>query len=180
MSKVSARWVPRNLNMQDRQQRVESSQELLEVYNANPEDFHTRLVTGDETCLHHWDPDTNKESMQWKHPGLPPPKKFCTRPSASKIMATVFWNPKGIILIDNKPAGTITEYYANVIEQLRVAIKEKRWGKLAAGVLLLHDNAPVHKSRVAQAAIRECKLEQLITRHTVQTWPQVIIICFEI
>ena len=44
MSKVSARWVPRNLNMQDCQQRVESSQELLEVYNANPEDFHTHLV----------------------------------------------------------------------------------------------------------------------------------------
>ena len=39
MSKVSAMWVPRNLNMQDRQQRVELSQEHLEVYNANPEDF---------------------------------------------------------------------------------------------------------------------------------------------
>ena len=89
MSKVSTRWVPRNLNMQDRQQRVESSQEL-EVYNANPEDFHTRLVTGDETLLHHWDPDTKKESMQWKHPGSPPPKKFRTQPSASKVMATVF------------------------------------------------------------------------------------------
>ena len=62
----------RNLNMQDCQQRVESSQELLEVYNANPEDFHTRLVTGDETWLHHWDPDTKNESMQWKHPGSPP------------------------------------------------------------------------------------------------------------
>ena len=49
VSKVSARWVPRNLNMQDRQQRVESSQEFLKVYNANPEDFHTRLVIGDET-----------------------------------------------------------------------------------------------------------------------------------
>ena len=73
MSKVSARWVPRNLNMQDRQQRVESSQELLEVYNANAEGFHIRLVTGDETWLHHWDPDTKKESMQWKPPGSPPP-----------------------------------------------------------------------------------------------------------
>ena len=52
-------------------------------------------------------------------------------------------------------------YYANVIKQLRVAIKEKRRGELAAGVLLLHDNAPVHKSRVAQAVIRECKIEQL-------------------
>ena len=89
-----------------------------------------------------------KESMQWKRPGSPPPKKFCTQPSASKVMATVFWDSKGIILIDYKPAGTsITgEYYANVIKQLRVAIKEKQRGKLAAGVILLHDNAPVHKS----------------------------------
>ena len=151
--------------MQDRQQRVESSQELLEVYSANPEDFHTHLVTGDETWLHHWDPDTKKESMQWKRPGSPPPKKFCTQPSASKVMAMVFWDSKGIILIhvDYKPTGTsITgEYYANVIKQLMVPIKEKRRGKLAAGVLLLHDNAPVHKSRVAQAAIHECKFEQL-------------------
>ena len=68
MSKVS-----RNLNMQDRQQRVESSQELLEVYNANPEDFHTHLVTGDETWLHHWDPDTKKKSCNGSalaHPHL--------------------------------------------------------------------------------------------------------------
>ena len=99
MSKVSARWVPRNLNMQDCQQKVESSQEFLEVYNANPEDFHTRLVTGDETWLHLWEPDTKKESMQWKRPGSPPPKKFRTQPSASKVMAKVFWDSKGIILI---------------------------------------------------------------------------------
>ena len=94
------------------------------------------LVTGDETWLHHWDPDTKKESMQWKRSGSPPPKKFCTQPSAGKVMATVFWDTKGIILIDYKPAGTSVtgEYYANVIKQLRAAIKEKQRGKLAAGV----------------------------------------------
>ena len=54
--------------------------------------------------------------------------------------------------MDDKPAG---EYYANVIKQSRVVIKEKRRGKLANG------NATLHKSRVAQAAIRECKFEQL-------------------
>ena len=48
-----------------------------------------------------------------------------------------------------------------LMKQLRTAIKEKRRGKLGQGVLLLHDNAPVHKSRIAQAAIRECKFEQL-------------------
>ena len=58
-------------------------------------------------------------------------------------MATVFWDSEGIILIDYKPAGIsfTGEYYANVIKQLRVAIKEKWRGKLAAGVLLLRDNA---------------------------------------
>ena len=64
MSKESARWVLRNLNMQYGQQRVESGQELLEVHNANPEDFHTRLVTGDETWLHHSDPDAKQELRQ--------------------------------------------------------------------------------------------------------------------
>ena len=59
-----------------------------------------------------------------------------------------------IVFIDYKPAGTS-------IKRLSVAIKGERRGKLAAGVLLLHDNAHVHKSRVAQAAIRECKFEQI-------------------
>ena len=60
-------------------------------------------------------------------------------------MATVFWDSRGNILIDYKPAGTsiTAEYYANVIKQLWVAIKEKRREKLAAGFLLLHDNSPV-------------------------------------
>ena len=49
---------------------------------------------------------------------------------------------------DCQPAGT--SYYANVVKQLWDAIEEKRRGKLAPGVILLHDKAPVHKSRVAQ------------------------------
>ena len=57
---------------------------------------------------------------------------------------------------------TITgQTYANTITALREAIKEKRRGKLSAGVLLLHDNAPVHMSAKSQAAIRQCGFQQL-------------------
>ena len=59
---IHARWAPRNLNMLDRHQRTESSLELMEVYNAKSENFHTRLVTGDETCFHHCDHNTKKSS----------------------------------------------------------------------------------------------------------------------
>jgi histone-lysine N-methyltransferase SETMAR len=44
---------------------------------------------------------------------------------------------------------------------LREALKEKRRRKLSAGVLLLHDNAPVHMSAKSQAAIRQCGFQQL-------------------
>ena len=70
-------------------------------------------------------------------------------------MATVFWDSEGILLIDYKDKGvSITgQYYASILERLKESIKEKRRGKLTKGVLLLHDNAPVHKSRVALAAL---------------------------
>jgi histone-lysine N-methyltransferase SETMAR len=44
---------------------------------------------------------------------------------------------------------------------LRAAIKEKRRGRLSAGVLLLHDNAPVHMSAKSQAAIWQFGFQQL-------------------
>jgi [histone H3]-lysine36 N-dimethyltransferase SETMAR len=72
-------------------------------------------------------------------------------------MATVFWDSEGVLLIHYKGKGvSITgEYYASILEQLKEAIKTKRRGKLTKGVLLLHDNAPVHKSRVALAALHK-------------------------
>ena len=93
--------------MQDvRQQRVESSQALLEVYNTNLEDFHTRRLIADKTWLHNWDQDTKKESMQWKRPGSSSSKKFRDQPSSGKVVAMVFCDSKGIILIYYKPVGT--------------------------------------------------------------------------
>ena len=57
-------------------------------------------------------------------------------------MATVFWDAKGIIMLDFLPKrSTITRmYYANLLDQLRTAIHEKRRGKLSKGVLLKQDN----------------------------------------
>ena len=40
-------------------------------------------------------------------------------------------------------------YYANLSDQLRTAINEKRRGKLSKGVLLQQDNARIHSCKVA-------------------------------
>ena len=113
-----------------------------------------RLVTVDETSVHYYEPETKAQSRQWVGPGSPRPKKFKTQPSAGKVMATVFWDAKGVIMLNFLPKrSTITGvYYANLLDQLRTAICEKRRGKLSKGVLLQQYNARVPTCKVAMDA----------------------------
>ena len=87
------------------------------------DDFLLRLVTVDETWVHYYEPENKAQSRQWVGP-----KKFKTQPSAGKVMATVFWDAKGVIMLDFLPKrSTLTGvYYANLLDQLRTAIREKR------------------------------------------------------
>ena len=96
MSEVSAGWVPRNLTDHDRARRITTSQEFVDLFD--PVKFVQQIVTGDETWVHHWDPESKVESMQWRHASSPPPRKFRTLPSAGKLMATIFF-------------GTVKDYF---------------------------------------------------------------------
>ena len=73
-------------------------------------------------------------------------------------MASVFWDADGILLIDYLRKGQTINgtYYASLLTQLRENIKIKRCGKLTEGVLYHQDNAPVHRSVIAMAAIHDC------------------------
>lgn len=163
MKKVSARWVPRNLSAVQKAARVAACRDFLNLCGDEPDDIIRRLVTGDETWVHMYDPESKMESKEWRTSDEGAPKKFKVQPSAGKVMATIFWDCKGILLIDYLEKGnTITgEYYANVLKKLREAIKVKRRGKLASKVLLLHDNAPAHASRIGIAALAECGFEPI-------------------
>ena len=52
----------------------------------------------------------------------------------------------------NKSTITIA-YYANLLDQLRTVIREKRRGKLSKGILLQQDNARVHTYKIAMDAV---------------------------
>jgi histone-lysine N-methyltransferase SETMAR len=95
--------------------------------------------------------------------GSSTPKKFKLTPPAGKIMATVFFNCQGILMIDslNKGSTVTGEYYANLMHRFRDSIKVRRRGKLTQGVLLLRNNAPIHKSRFSKAAIAECDFVEI-------------------
>jgi len=109
MKKVSARWVPRMLSDVQKADRAETSASLLSLFNEKPDNFTFRLVTVDETWLHHFDPENKAQSMAWKYVTSPLPRKFRVVVSDRKVIATVFWDAEGIVLIDYlKHGSTIT------------------------------------------------------------------------
>lgn len=111
----------------------------------------------------YFDPLCKRESMEWRSPDEPRPVKARVQQSRRKIMATVFWDYAGVLLVDFKEEGTTVnaKYYATLLEKLKVAITQKRPGKWTKGVLLLHDNAPVHTAAVAKAAVAKCRFEEI-------------------
>ena len=70
-------------------------------------------------------------------------------------MATVFWDAQGVIMFDflAKKSTITVAYYANLLDQLRTVILEKRRGKLSKGILLQQDNARVHTCKIAIDAV---------------------------
>jgi len=138
MRKLSAKWIPKCLNSDPKRQRCQSSEQLLEFFSLDPNDFLSRLVTMDETWLYHYDSETKQQSVEWRHSGLPRPKKFRVQKFAGKVLASIFWDQDGILLIDYLPNGqTINaECYLSLLVLLKDILKEKRRGKSPRGLVL--------------------------------------------
>ena len=65
--------------------------------------------------------------------------------SANKVMATVFWDVRGVIHIDYLQKGIINdEYYTNLLERINEDLKKKRPHLAKEKVIFHQDNARVH------------------------------------
>ena len=132
MRKLTLHWVSKCLSDEQMATRASVCSAMLKRFRSK-DYFLLRLVTVDETWVHYYEPENKAQSRQWVGPGSPRPKKFKTQPSAGKVMATVFWDAKGVIMLDFfiKRSTIPGVYYANLLDQLRTAIREKRRGKLS-------------------------------------------------
>ena len=59
----------------------------------------------DETWLHNYTPESNRQSAEWTARDEPNPKRGKTQQSVGKVMASVFWDSHGIIFIDYLKKG---------------------------------------------------------------------------
>ena len=140
--------MPKELTVEHKRKRSDVCSRHLACYREEGDNFLQQIVTGDETWIHHYDPESKRQSMQWKYPSSPAAKKFKMQPSGGKLMLTVFWDTQGPILETYQECGTTVTgaTYCDMLQgEMKPAICSKRRGKLSKEILLFHDNArPPH------------------------------------
>ena len=140
-----------------RTNRVDCCQELPQQSEVNPAKFFDSIVTSDESWIHHYDPLSRLEVKVWKRLGEQTPTRLRHERSTGKIMMIIFWDKDGVLFTKYLPCGTTINglCHASIIERLRSVIVEKRRDKVSREVLLLHDNAPIHKCNIVEAGFIE-------------------------
>ena len=96
MRRVSAKFIPKLLSGEQKQHRLQVAQELINR-SENDADLLNSVITGDESWVYGYDPETKDQSSQWKSPGSPRPKKTRQSRSNVKTMMVVFFDSTGIV-----------------------------------------------------------------------------------
>ena len=143
MRKLCAKIVPKILTDEQKQGRVDCCNDWIE--SAQDPHFHERVITGDEAWIYEYDPETKRQSEEWKHPGSPRTKKARKSRSKIKTMLIIFFEIRGVIHHEYVPAGRTVnaKFKVEVLKRLREHVRRARPELWAENAWILHqDNAP--------------------------------------
>ena len=116
---MSGKFVPHVLMVEQKQQCLSISLELRDRA-ASDSSFLGNVITGDETWVYGYDPETRVQSSQWKSPSSPHAKKKACQSiyNVKVMMMIVFFDLDGIVRAEFVPRNTTvnTEYYKGLLE----------------------------------------------------------------
>ena len=129
-------------------------------------------MPSDEIWIYCYDPDTKRQSSQWRHAGSPRPKKARQSKCTHKLLMMPFFDSTGMVCIHCVPTGQTVnkEYY---VEVLREFWKRSRWKRPAlfkSGQWHFHqDNATVYNSILVTDYLTKIGIKTVLTLPLVQT-----------
>jgi histone-lysine N-methyltransferase SETMAR len=155
--------VPRELKCREKMNRMGLFLQHLLRCADEGEDMLNRIVTGDESWVYHYQPESKRASMQWTHPSSPSTRKIKVTPSAGTVRLTVFWDSHGVLLAHFQKRGknVNSASYCEVVLKLFDTIRRKRPRQHERDILLHHDNFRPHTARVIEDRIQELQWELL-------------------
>ncbi|UYV82507.1 hypothetical protein LAZ67_21002605 [Cordylochernes scorpioides] len=135
LKKTPAKFIPRFLTNEQKLCRLATCENMLEMTRTDPE-WKDKIITGDETWVYDYDPETKRQYAEWRGQGEPRPKKSRILKSRNKVLLVAFLDNKGIVHHEYLPAG-----------QTRFEKKcQKKWPN--GDWILHHNNARPHTAHL--------------------------------
>ena len=104
MRRVTAKFVPRLLTVEQKDDRVSICSDLRDRAENDP-NFMSSVNTGDECCIYGYDPETKQVSSQWSMASSPQPKKARQVKSKVTTMLIAFFDIDGLVHHEYIPRG---------------------------------------------------------------------------
>ncbi|GBP88690.1 Neurofibromin [Eumeta japonica] len=138
MRKISARWIPKMLTPFDKQRRLQTSDDFLELVGDNIDEICDRIVTVVKPEFDNTIRNLNRSPCNGRKK-----EKGRRRNSGFKSRHRSLWR----------------QFFG--IVKTREAVVQKRRGKLSRGVLFLQDNASVHTTRVSRQDLKDTGFSEI-------------------
>ena len=158
------RWVPHLLTDEQKQSRVRLASQVIEKYDKCDPRRLEEIVTGDETWIYHFQPDSKAKKKVWVSSKGDKPVIARRCKTSNRMLYAIFFDSKGPVLQTPVPKGSsVTRkfYGQSVLTQLVDFYQKRRPRTVVHGIKLLHDNAPAHKSATVQEYLKESGLDVL-------------------
>nr|QXJ78552.1 putative DD34D transposase [Schlechtendalia chinensis] len=158
MQKVWVKLVPKVLTDNQRSRRLETCQELWNLYESDPH-FLDNVITDDESWVFKYDPETKRQSVEWHTLGSPRIMKARMSKSKIKTMIIVFFDIRGLVQHEFVPHGTIinTKFYVEILKRLKRRVHRVR-PEITDNWKLHHDYAPAHTAFLVTQFLADSKV----------------------
>lgn len=146
VKKICSRWIPHNLTEAQKKARVNWCKEMLKKYNRGASKDVYKIVTGDESWIYAYEPETKQQSTVWVFQSEPNPTKVVRARSTLKQMVALFFGKTGhVATVPLEDRRTVnSEWYTTIC--LPKVFKEIRKTNRKRRIILHHDNASSHTS----------------------------------
>ena len=161
--KKSARWVPKLLNNEQKEERVRCSNIFIRKFQKDGQAFLDKIITMDESAVAYHTPETKEQSKQWLKKGTPSPVKARSQATRTKQMVLAFFDSKGLIYTNIVPRGQTVnaDYIITALQLFWGRLRLKRPDHFKNGFIFHWDNSPVHMAGKVKTFLQKKKVEML-------------------
>lgn len=151
LKKKMCKWVPHLLTKPQKKKRLDFCKNFIKKFSMKSEKNIYNIITGDESWLRFWDPKVGNNAKIWQSKKSNVFETCIKNIKDEKLMISIFFSKTGIVSLNilNKKFKANSKWYRDIfLNNAFIEWKNSHKKQGINKILLHHDNAPIHTSKM--------------------------------